>query len=107
MYNLVAAGTLRSRDLTGENTINRLRAAGVKNGEITFVFDGYRKPDASTHYAFRIELVPDPNMKPPVPTVRVSEFRPEGFVLSVTRGATLLTRAELRQIEFVIQVYRL
>jgi hypothetical protein len=98
---------VRSNDLTGENTIGRLRAVGVKKGEITFIFDGYSTPDASTHYAIKLGIVPDPNMKLPAPTVRVSDFRNEGFVLSVTRGATLLTITELRQLEFVIEVYRL
>lgn len=99
---------MRSRDLTGENTINRLRALGVKKGEITFTFDKYHMPDASTRYVIKAEAlaVPlaGPRVKPPIPTVRLLEYRPDGFALRVTRGTTLLTIAEIRQIEFMIEV---
>lgn len=107
MYNLVAAGTVRSNDLTGENTIGRLRAVGVTKGEITFTFDGYRMPDLSTRYAIRTGIVVTPTMTLPVPAAQVSDFRPEGFVLRATRDGALLTLTETRRIEFAIEVYRL
>jgi hypothetical protein len=103
-YGVVAAGKARSRDLTGENNINRLRAVGVKKGEIAFTFDDYRMPDASTRYVIKAEALAGPKVKLPIPTVRLLEFRPEGFALRVTRGTTLLTITEIRQIEFMIEV---
>lgn len=105
-YSLVAAGTVRSTDMTGENTINRLRAVGVKKGEITLTFDGYRMPDASTRYIVKAQIMAGPALKLPIPMVRLIEFRPEGFTLRVTRGATLLTITEIRQLEFIIEVSR-
>jgi hypothetical protein len=104
---LLATGRVRSRDLTGENTLNRLRVVGVKKGEITYVFDGYRIPDVSTQYVIRVEAVAFPGMELPLPTVRVKEFRPEGFAVSITRGESPLTVAELRKLEVMIEVRRL
>ncbi len=64
-------------------------------------------PDASTQYVIRAEAVASPGMKLPVPTVRLKEFRPEGFALSITRGEALLTITELRKLEVMIEVNRL
>jgi len=105
-YSISAAGTVRSRDLTGMNTLNRLRTVGVKKGEITLTFDGYRIPDASTRYIVKAQVLAGPRVKLPIPTVRLLGFRPEGFALQVTRGATLLTITDIRQLEFMIEVSR-
>lgn len=105
-YSVVAAGTVRSRDLTGENTFNRLRAVGVKKGEITLTFDGYSDTNASSHYVIKAEVLAGPKVKLPIPTVRLFEFRHEGFVLRVVRGTTLLTMTEIRQLQFMTEVSR-
>lgn len=106
-YELAAAGTLRSRDFTGENTINRLRPIDVRKGEISFTFDGYSRPDAAAGYEVKAAVVATSRMKPPIPTAQFGGFGENGFTLTVAREGAPLKPSEIKRLEFMIQVVRL
>lgn len=105
---VVAAGTIRSLDLTGENTINNLRTVplSVKKGRITMTFDDYRMDEAA-QYLIDARALVRLNAKLSIPTVELLEFRPEGFVLQVTRGTQPLYVSQIQQLQFRVIVAKL
>ena len=103
-YGIVAAGLIRGDNGNGRPQYNSLNVVNVAAGEITLSFNGYRVPDASFQYIVKTLAVSHADLRSPV--VRFLEFRPEGFVLRVSSGASGVRATLLRQLEFMVEVSR-
>jgi hypothetical protein len=113
---VVAAGFIRGDNLPDGPATGNLRVvpgvSGVSgvDGQLVFTFNGYQVPNGTFQYIVKAMAVPPPPIAPAktqVMSVRFIGYRPEGIVLRVTRGATLLTLNVMESVKYMLEISRI
>jgi len=106
-YRHVAMGRLTPGQTQITPVFGNLRVSDVKSGEVYFTFDGYSKPDSEHDYIVQVIAsyhISTTSSSRAQPAVSFAGFNETDFFYKVARASTAVSVAELKTIEFQVEV---